>query len=348
VARRAGVSVSTVSYALSGKRSISRGTRERVELAVAELDYHPHAGAQALASSRASVIALMVPLRSDMYLPVIMEIVTAVALAARRHGQDVLLLTGQEGPDGLRRVVASGRADAVILMDVELRDRRIPLLREVGRPAVLIGLPADGAGLTCIDLDFTATGATCADHLASLGHTDVALIGESPQVYRRHTGFAERTLAGFRARCRQLGLRAVERPCAGGFAPVAATLARILAERPATTGFVVQNEAAVPALLALLRQHGRDVPEAASVVAICPDAVAVRSSPRLTSVSIPAPEMGRGAVDLVMAQLRGEATAGEYLLPPKLTVRESSRRRDAPAPPRSVARPTESEALPDD
>jgi DNA-binding LacI/PurR family transcriptional regulator len=343
VARKAGVSVSTVSYALSGKRSISRITRERVQRAVTELDYHPHAGAQALASSRSSVLALMVPLRSDMYLPVIMEIVTAIALAARRHGQDVLLLTGQEGPDGLRRVVASGRADALILMDVELHDRRIPVLREVDRPAVLVGLPADSEGLTCIDLDFGATGAACADHLASLGHTDVALIGESKQVYTRHTGFAERTLAGFRSRCEVLGVRTLDRPCEGSFASVAGTLARILEERPSTTGFVVQNEAAVPALLSLLRQQGRIVPDAASVVAICPDQVAVQSSPRLTSVSIPAQEMGRGAVDLVMAQLRGEATTGEYLLAPKLTIRESTAGLSA----RPNERPNESEASAD-
>jgi DNA-binding LacI/PurR family transcriptional regulator len=51
VARRAGVSASTVSYVISGKRSISDTTRERVARAVTELGYHPHAGARALASN---------------------------------------------------------------------------------------------------------------------------------------------------------------------------------------------------------------------------------------------------------------------------------------------------------
>ena len=188
VARRAEVSVSTVHYALNGKRRITPATRERVQRAVHELNYHPNAGAQAMASHRANVLALMVPLRGDMHLPVVMEIATAVALTARRHGQDVLLLTGDEGPEGLRRVTASGRADALILMDVELDDRRIPILHEVGLPAVLIGLPADSTGLTCIDLDFCAAGAACVEHLASLGHREVALIGGSRHVYDRHTG----------------------------------------------------------------------------------------------------------------------------------------------------------------
>ncbi|MGW6159348.1 LacI family DNA-binding transcriptional regulator, partial [Streptomyces sp. NPDC055144] len=59
VARHAGVSASTVSYALSGKRSISAATRERVESSVRKLGYHPNAGARALASSKSNIIALM-------------------------------------------------------------------------------------------------------------------------------------------------------------------------------------------------------------------------------------------------------------------------------------------------
>jgi DNA-binding LacI/PurR family transcriptional regulator len=324
VAARAGVSPSTVSYVISGKRSISTATRNRVMRAIAELGYHPHAGARALASNRADVIALMVPLRSDMYVPVIMEIVMAIASAAREHGQDVLLLTGDEGTDGVRRVAGSGLADAIILMDVELDDERIPVLREVSTPAVLIGLPSDAEGLTCVDLDFSATGALCADHLAELGHLDVALIGESESVYRRNTGFAARTLEGFQRRSAERGMRAVYRPCEGTYESTVGTLARILAERPSTTGLVVQNEAAIPSLLSALRQLGRLVPEDVSIVAICPDQVALQSSPRLTSVSIPADEMGRTAVRLAMAKLDGKDTAGATLITPTLVVRDSS------------------------
>jgi len=324
VARAAGVSASTVSYVLSGKRSISGITRERVQSAIDDLGYTPHAGARALASNRSNVLALMVPLRSDMFVPVIMEIVTAVVTAAREFDQDVLLLTGDEGGDGLRRIVRSGRADALILMDVELDDRRIPVLREVATPAVLIGLPSDSTGLTCIDLDFAATGAACADHLADLGHRDVALIGENQDVYRRHTGFAERTLTGFRKRAAQRRLRFVHRPCEGTYESAAGTLTRIFGERPSTTGFVVQNEAAIAPLMSLLRQLGRSVPEENSVLAICPDQVAQQTSPQLTSVPIPAEEMGRGAVRLAMAQLSGQSTVGSTLLPPKLTIREST------------------------
>ncbi|HET6861378.1 MAG TPA: LacI family DNA-binding transcriptional regulator, partial [Streptomyces sp.] len=288
VARHAGVSASTVSYVLSGKRSISVPTRERVERSIDHLGYHPNAGARALASSRSNIIALMVPLRTDMYVPVMMEIAIAVATTARAHGYDVLLLTGEEGPEAIRRIEGSALADAIILMDVELHDNRLPLLRETGRPAVLIGLPADTTGLSCVDLDFTAAGALCVEHLAALGHREIAVIGEAPAVYERHTGFAERTLAGLRDRSRQLGVSLLHRPCEGSYAGVSATLARIREERPGTTAFIVQNEAATAPLLALLRQQGLAVPEDVSVVAICPDQVAANASVPLTSVAVPA------------------------------------------------------------
>ncbi|MGW5906405.1 LacI family DNA-binding transcriptional regulator [Streptomyces althioticus] len=328
VAQHAGVSASTVSYVLSGKRSISATTRQRVECSIRELGYHPNAGARALASSRSNIIALMVPLRTDMYVPVMMEIAIAVATTARTHGYDVLLLTGEEGPDAVRRVAGSGLADGMILMDVELDDERLPLLRESAQPAVLIGLPADTTGLTCVDLDFKATGALCVEHLAGLGHRDVAVIGEAPAVYERHTGFAERTLDGLRSAARETGLRLLHRPCEGGYDATAVTVARILDERPDTTGFVVQNESAVEPLLALLRQQGRAVPEDVSVVAVCPEQVAVQASVRLTSVSLPAQEMGRHAVEQLVAKLDGRGGDEVVLLPPALTVRASS----GPAP----------------
>lgn len=335
VARHAGVSASTVSYVLSGKRTISLRTRERVEHSIRELGYHPHAGARALASSRSNIIALMMPLRTDMYVPVMMEIALAVATTARSHQHDVLLLTGHEGPEAVRRVVGSGLADAMILMDVQLEDDRIPLLHETPRPAVLIGLPADTTDLTCVDLDFQATGRLCVDHLAGLGHQDIAVIGEAAAVYQRRTGFAERTIDGVRGRATELGLRLLHRPCDGSYESMAGTLARIFDERPGTTGFIVQNEASIGPMLSLLGQQGRAVPEDVSVVAICPDQLATQTSVALTSVAIPAQEMGRRAVELVMAKVGGDhrearpaAVEHVELLPPRLSVRAST----GPAP----------------
>ncbi|MET9225722.1 LacI family DNA-binding transcriptional regulator [Lentzea sp. NPDC003310] len=336
VARHAGVSSSTVSYVLSGKRAISEETRRRVQTSVRELGYHPHAGARSLAARRSHVIALMVPLRSDVYVPVMMEIAIAVTTTARRHGYDVLLITNDEGADGVRRIAASGLADGLLLMDVELDDARIPVLRERDTQASLIGLADDVRGLSCVDHDFAAAGALCADHLADLGHREVAFVGYGSGVYHRHAGYAERTLAGFRDRAAGRGLRFVHRTCEGTYESTAGTLARVLADRPGTTAFVVQNEGAIGPLLSLLRTSGRTVPEDVSVLALCQDQLAEQFAPRLTAVTGSAHELGRVAVEQLMSRLAAVRDGGRpaddrVLLTPVLTVREST----GPAPVRT-------------
>ncbi|RCG28734.1 LacI family transcriptional regulator [Sphaerisporangium album] len=333
VARRAGVAVSTVSYVLSGKRAISATTTQRVMDSVRALGYHPNAGARALASKRSNVIALVLPLRAGMHLPVLMRFATSVVTTARQFDHDVLLMTADEGPDGLRRVAASALVDGLVLMDVEIHDPRVPLLREMGEPSVLIGFPADPSGLTCVDLDFTRAGAVCAEHLAALGHREIALLGAPRVVYRRGTGYAERTMEGFLEGGRVGGLTTVAWPCEEGFDEVSATVASLLERHPGLSGLVVHNEAAVGHVLGALRALGRRVPEDVSVVAICPDDVAERASPPLTSVPIPADDVGRQAVRLLMTKLEGGTVPDSTLLEPHVTIRQSTRPRAAdPAP----------------
>jgi DNA-binding LacI/PurR family transcriptional regulator len=259
-----------------------------------------------------------------MYVPVMMEIAIGVVTRARAFGYDVLLLTNDEGAEGIRRVASSSRADAVILTDVGMEDNRIAAVRKMGIDAVLIGVPADPAGLDCVDLDFAEAGRLCVEHLADLGHRAVAFIGEAEGVYRRHIGFAERTLRGIQAGAAARGMDLVHRPCEGSYEAAAGTLARILEERPRTTGLVVQNEAVIPPLMSLLRTSGRAVPEDMSIVALCPDQVAEQTAPRLTSVTMPATELGTRAVELLMRRMSGDGTSEVQLIPPSLTVRGST------------------------
>ena len=324
VARHAGVAVSTVSYVLSGKRTISAGTRRRVLDSISALGYHPNAGARALASKRSKVIALVLPLRAGMHVPVLMRFASSVVTAARGFDHDVLLLTADEGTEGIHRAAASSLVDAFVLMDVEVHDRRVALLRELTAPSVLIGFPADSAGLTCVDLDFAAAGRRCVAHLAERGHAEVALLGAPSVVYDRGTGFARRTREGFTAALAEHGLRGEALPCEDTSDEVHAAVSHLLLMRPGLSGLVVHNEAAVGSVLGTLRQLGRRVPDDVAVVAICPDDVAERSSPPLTSVLIPAEDLGREAVRLVMDKLEGTTVPDSTLLTPHLAIRAST------------------------
>jgi DNA-binding LacI/PurR family transcriptional regulator len=215
-------------------------------------------------------------------------------------------------------------------MDVEARDVRLPLLRSLRLPAVLIGFPAGPTDLTCIDLDFGAAGRTSAEHLAAAGCRDVALIGTPPEVYQRGTGFAQRFQAGFERAARVHGLHPATWPCDPAPDAVRATVTRLLGQRPQLDGIVVHNESALGPLLEALRTAGRKVGEDLLVLALCPDDLAEQTTPPLTSMAIPAEVLGRQAVGLLMAKLDGQPVPAATLLAPQLTVRTSTRAHRTP------------------
>lgn len=323
VARAAGVSTSTVSYVLSGKRSISAATRARVERSIKELGYRPHAGARALASSRTNVLGLVVPLREDVNVSVIMEFVRAVVTRARTYDHDVLVLTKEE-PTGLERVTTGALVDAVIVMDIESEDPRIDLLARLERPVVLIGVPNDARGLSCVDFDFRRASRLAVQHLAGLGHRQIALIGSPAASLERHASYADRVLEGFTSTIFDFGLAGVAHPCDVNLPSVRACLRAVRQELPGVSGLVVHNEAALPSLLAALAEERIEVGRDLSVVAIGP-AEASRDLPvPLTSVDIPALEIGRVAVDMVLARMHADEPAETRLLSPSITDRGST------------------------
>ncbi|GAA4979826.1 LacI family DNA-binding transcriptional regulator [Kineococcus glutinatus] len=331
VAEAAGVSASTVSYVLSGKRSISAATRARVERAIEQLGYRPHAGARALASSRTNVLALMVPLRQSADVNVIMDFVGAVATRARRHDHDVLLLT-QDETTGLERVTGGSLVDALIVMDIELDDPRVDVLARLGRPTVLIGVPRDPRGLSCVDFDFGGAVGTAVEHLAALGHRGIGFVGSSPDAVARRAGYAVRVRDGFRAAVAAAGVAGAMSPVEASLPGARAALAAVRAEVPDLTGLVVHNEGALPSVLAVLAEEGTRVPQDVSVVSIEAADASQHLPGRPTSIDLPSLEVGTAAVDMVMARLEGSVAPETRLVPATLTDRGTT------APPRRGGR----------
>lgn len=195
VAEAAGVSISTVSYALSGKRPVSEKTRRRIEDAAESLGYQPDAGARMLAGRRTHIFALTEPLRADTHAPTHMAFVLATAVAARRRGYDILLLTDEQASDGMSRVAASRLVDAILVLDVAPDDERARIARSVRTPTVFIGIPDEPEGLTCVDLDFEAAGRLAVDTLADAGVRSAVLLGQTEVSYRK-SNFPRRLLRG--------------------------------------------------------------------------------------------------------------------------------------------------------
>lgn len=324
VARHAGVATSTVSYALSGKRSISEQTRQRVERAVAELGYRPHAGARALASARTSTLGLMIPLRPDVDVNVMMEFVLGIVTRARESQYDVLVVTQAEDA-GLERLAAGRMVDALILMDVEAADPRLGRAAKLPQPTILIGLPDDPQGLHCVDFDFAGAARLAVRHLADLGHTSIGLVGPPPTVLERHTTFAERLLHGFREQAERSGVTARVELSPPTHAGGAAAVETLRSSKVPPTALVVHNEAALPGVVDTLQMQRLRIPKDISVLAICPAGVAQGQSRPISYIDLPATTIGAVAVDMAMARLRESSSPGEIrLLGPVLSDRGST------------------------
>src|SRR3954470_16168407 len=111
IARRAGVSLSTVSYVLSGKRPISEATKQRVRSAIAELDFHPHGIGRALARKRSNTIALLYPTGSYGMAETTLEIILAAVEEASSRGYSTLISTATPEDTEILRLIRSGFVD---------------------------------------------------------------------------------------------------------------------------------------------------------------------------------------------------------------------------------------------
>src|SRR5205085_10216682 len=112
IARRAGVSRSTVSYALSGHRSVSAQTKQRIQAVIDELDYRPNASARALKEGRTRTLGLVIPPASQRLTDMQLGFVASIAEAAADADFDVLLSpSGGDHERSFERIVTGRRVD---------------------------------------------------------------------------------------------------------------------------------------------------------------------------------------------------------------------------------------------
>ncbi|HLM68185.1 MAG TPA: LacI family DNA-binding transcriptional regulator [Longimicrobium sp.] len=324
VARMAGVSQATVSLVLGGnpRARVSASTRERVVRAAGELGYRPNLVARSLVQRRSYAIGVVVP---DLSNPFFMDVVTGVQRVAAEAGYAVLPGDVRETSpvrhlDALRARQVDGLIldgfGALAIPEADLADLKVVLVDEPSErfPGVASDAPEAGR--------------LAAEHLISLGHTRMAFIGPASDVY----GLRMRERGFFQAlRAAGLGLsserlRRVQPGVAGGLAAMKALLALPAAERP-TAVFCPTDLIAAGALKACLTA-GIAVPGEMSIVG-CDDIELARVlTPELTTIRIPARELGARAARLLIKQLDDESWVPRpgKPLPVKLVVRGTTGR----------------------
>ena len=326
VARIAGVSQSTVSYVMTGKRPISERTRRRVLDAMEQLTYEPHSGARSLAGRRTRVVGLVVRFGVGGETFGLLPFIETIASSARAHDHDVLLVTADEGSAGLRRLAGRALCDAIIMMDIEEQDDRVPVAAALSVPVVLIGVPADPAGLHCVDLDFEAAARMAVDELADTGHDEIVVVGYTAAAMERGLNFVVRVLRSVReqGQVRGLPLTVIE-PVERGREAIEKVADQVLARRTGgRLGVVVPHSDAIVPLLNALRKRdvvpGRDI----SLIGLSTDREAEQSDPSYTNVSGEPRDVSRRAMETLFWLLdpsSGVKRPAIDLVAPRLTRR---------------------------
>jgi len=326
IARRAGVSRSTVSYALSGKRPVSDETRRKIQRVIDDLGYRPNASARALANGRTSTIGLVFPPAGDHYTGMQLDFIGSVVEAAASYDYDVLLSpSGVDSDRSFQRLLGERRVDGAILMEIRLQDDRVDHLAALGFPAVTIGRTARPEGDWWVGVDHTALAAACVHHLADLGHRRIALVNRPEQLLRAGYESAHRGLDGFTKAAAERGLTVRAYPCGDDAASGQACVERMLYDDPGISALVTLNEASLGGVYRGLAHAGRHIPRDFSVTGVAAARWAETVTPQLTAADVPAAEMGRHAVDLLVTRLdQPAAPPRHHLLTPPISLRAST------------------------
>jgi LacI family transcriptional regulator len=258
IAEQAQVAKSTVSKALNGQKGVSDEKRRLIFRIAEQLDYHPNASAQALASNRSFTIGLVLPHQAESSLTGVFwsSIITVVAQEARSRNYNLLILSPGADDDAgspIETVLKRRNVDGLIIGAERLEPKAVSALVEKDLPFVLIGRSHEIEHYS-VDIDNEAASRRIVAYMASQGHRRIACLA-GPQEHP----YVQERVAGYRAALKDAGLgwSAVEYSSYRD-ADVDIAVARLLAEHPDLDGLYMTagGEFVFNAIDALKRVRG--------------------------------------------------------------------------------------------
>jgi DNA-binding LacI/PurR family transcriptional regulator len=325
IARQLGISRAAVSYALNGQPGVAADTRERVLKLAVELGWHPSASARALMGSDIKVIGLALSRPTDTFAvdSFFFEFLAGVESVLAERGWSLLLRVIGDVPEveteTYRRWWGEGRIDGVILVDERHHDERIAAVQEIGLPAVFCGGPRKGISLPCIWTDQAGDAALIVDHLAALGHRQIAHVS-GPREFVHERG-RQRGVRKAAAR-HGMSVAAIE----GSYAPedARAAVQALLHEPEQPTAIIFGNDHMSVAGMKQLRALGRSVPGDFSVVSWDDSPLTRAVDPELTALYRDNQAYGRQAAETLLELVSGGQPGLVAVPRSQLRVRASS------------------------
>jgi LacI family transcriptional regulator len=321
VARLAKVSTVTVSNVMNQRHNVSLETRARVMSAVAKTGYTTNIVAKGLAGGRTNTLGVLIPDLATQYMG---EIVWGVSQEARQANMEMLISTAFDTDRERNQLhFLQGITDGLILILPHTDDDELQLSKN-GKPIVMVDHRGSTIKLPAIDVDNYAGGRMATEHLLGLRHERIGFISG---LYEASSA----RLRGYKEALVNAGIPFDESlVVAGNFLQpggFAATNQLLNLAKPPTAIFAANDLTAFGALEAI-KECGLRVPHDISVIGFDDISMASQVFPPLTTVRQPLAEMGRAAVRMTIAKLRGvEPPSQRITLTTELVVRGTTRDR---------------------
>jgi DNA-binding LacI/PurR family transcriptional regulator len=328
VARRAGVSVATVSRSYTVPDAVREATRSRVLQAAEELGYQPNRAARGLITGRTGNVGVIVP---DLGNPYFQGVLKGAQARAREADYAVFVADGQESATEEESLIGAmaKQVDGILLCSSRLDLETLASLDPV--PAVVL-LNRRIDGLSTVTVDSADGMRQAMAHLAELGHERCAFLSGP-----RRSWSNQQRLRGLRAAANAAGAEIVTiGPVAPQFDGGVDAAEQVLAS--GVTAVLAYNDLVAAGILSRLAALGVEVPAQLSVVGFDDIAVAAMLTPALTTVAAPTAQAGAAAVDALLSRLeQPTAPPTAQKLAARLVVRGSTAAPAAPAAHRAAA-----------
>ncbi|MFV0359597.1 LacI family DNA-binding transcriptional regulator [Tropicimonas sp.] len=323
IAKVAGVSRMTASRALNDQPGVSARTREDILRIADEIGYTANPMAQKLSTGRTRIIGVV----AQLHTPFAADLVLGIGGQARGMGYEMLVYSLPENnsePPGSVRNLLQQITDGVIAI-LPYEPGYLEPLASASVPVVTVDTQADDSRFPSVSADSYQGGRRAVTHLAELGHRRIGIVTGNCRLASART-----RLVAYRDTVAQLDLDSDERLIAdgrytqkGGYD--AARILLALPERP--TAIFACNDLSALGAMAAIREAGLRIPEDISIVGFDDILLASQMHPALTTIRQPLHEMGRSAVNMLLALIVGlELPSRQTVLPTSLTIRESTSR----------------------
>lgn len=312
IAKKAGVSPSTVSRALEDHPRIGAATRQRIQQLAREMDFVPSTVARSLAANKTWTIGLILAGISD---PFMGRVVEGIEQVASEAGFTVLMSTSQNDREreiSLIETLRKRRVDGIIVLASHLFDRYPRFFESNKIPIVLLNEQNPGEYMHFVAVDDVHGTQLAVEHLLALGHRRIGYVGVTNRPKSN-----ECRLKGYLAALEAAGIvsdpslvfvpEGIESHAEAGEACLELLLAA------GATAICCYNDTIAIGLLAACYKRGIAVPDRLSIIGFDDIEMASYAIPPLTTIRQPRFELGQRAMHMMLALLNGQESSNQVV-----------------------------------